>query len=136
MLFVPSSQLAEGMCVAEDVVDLTGRTLIARGQRIGPSHLKRLRKFGIQSLFIDQYHGEAPPAPAKSSLRQQCESVLSTAGVRSAGDTASPPPDPAAIRSAADALVTSLVKAGKAIVTLSGAATDEKASQHAINVAR
>src|SRR3954463_3510705 len=121
MLFVPSSQITEGMCVAEDVVDQYGRMLIARGQRIGPSHLQRLHKFGIQSLFIDQHNGAKPLAPTKSNLRKQCESVLETFSPKFAGgELAPPPPDPGAVGAAADALVTSLVKAGKAIVTLTG----------------
>src|SRR5690349_10956627 len=77
MLFVPSSQLIEGMCVAEDVCDHHGRLLIARGQRIGHSHLTRLRKFGVLSLFIDPHNGEKPPPPTKSNLRKQCEAVVS-----------------------------------------------------------
>ncbi len=135
MLFIPSSQVIEGMCVAEDVVDLYGRMLIARGQRIGPSHLQRLHKFGIQSLFIDQNHGQSPALPTKSNLRKQCESALSTISDKFAGGDTTSPPDPVGIRAAADALVTSLVKAGKAIVTLSGEAQDEQQSQHAVNVA-
>lgn len=125
------------MCVAEDVQDQFGRTLIARGQRIGTSHLQRLHKFGIQSLFIDPHHGERPPPPAKSSLRKQCENVLKALGPRFAGD-AGPihAPDPGAVRAAADAMVTSLVKAGKAVVTLTGhEEEDEQQSQHAVNVA-
>ncbi len=136
MLFVTSSQITEGMCVAEDVVDRQGRMLIARGQRIGASHLERLHKFGIQSLFIDQHRGARPAAQAKSVVRMQCESVLALVCPRFAGvDSPLPAPDPGAIRAAADALVTSLVKAGKAVVTLTNNAADEQQFQHAVNVA-
>ncbi len=137
MLFVPSNQITEGMCVAEDVTDLHGRMLIAKGQRLGPSHLQRLHKFGIQSLFIDQNQGARPAAKGKSSLRSQCETVLGAVIKGFAGEAAPQEyPDPGAVRAAADALVTSLVKAGKAIVILSGrTAEDEYQSQHAVNVA-
>ncbi|HLJ54707.1 MAG TPA: HD domain-containing phosphohydrolase, partial [Chthonomonadaceae bacterium] len=135
MLFVTSSQVTEGMCVAEDVVDHGGRMLISRGQRIGPEHLKRLHKFGIQSLFIDQNRGEKPKPVGKSSLRKQCESVLNTICCRFTSGGSPPPPDPGEIRAAADALVTSLVKAGKSIVSLSGSAEDEQLTHHSINVA-
>jgi hypothetical protein len=137
MLFVPSSQLTEGMCVAEDVCDHQGRILIARGQRIGHFHIARLRKFGIHSLFIDPHHGEKPAPPVKSSLRKQCEAVFSAACPKYAG--ASGPLltlDAGAVRSAADSLVDSLLRARKSVVTLStGPELDDRETQHAVNVA-
>ncbi len=125
------------MCVAEDVCDQSGRVLIARGQRLGPSHLARLTKFGIQALFIDPVRGEQPTAAPKSKLRLRCEEVFSAVRPRFPGEEGPrSAPDPGAVRAAADALVKLLIGTQNAVLTLSGGAEgDDKPARHAINVA-
>src|ERR1051325_3514796 len=110
MEFVASGQIREGMCVAEDVTDPQGRTLIARGQRIGFHHIVRLRKFGIQSLFIDPKNGEGVAKPGKSEIRKQCEAVLSASCAKLTQEFAAKRInlDGAAIRAAMENLVESL----------------------------
>jgi len=137
MLFVPASQLTEGMCVAEDVKDGRGRVLIARGQRITSDHIDRLEKFGIHSLFVQSSEDENPWKPPKSDLRKKCEAVLTAAGPRHAKEAAKPAePTMQAVREAADSLVTSLMSARRTVLTLSGGSpTDDLLTQHSVNAA-
>lgn len=137
MLFVSSSQLTEGMCVAEDVRDHYGRVLIARGQRIRASHVAGLGKFGIHSLFIDPNNGETPAPPAKSNVRAQCEDAIAAVapGAIQHGRQLSAR-ERRAIRDAADSLVTSLVHSPKSVLALSHDADPAgRPVQHAVNTA-
>jgi len=137
MLFVQSSQIAEGMCVAEDVHDQSGRILIARGQRIGPSHLVRLQKFGIQSLFIDGGSGARPAEPPKTDLRKQCETVFRAvyAEAKSGGTTVRSRHSES-IAAASSELVRSLRLGDCRVVTLSGSSEERDLEpQHAVNSA-
>lgn len=138
MQFVSSQNVKEGMCVAEDVRDPQGRTLIARGQRLGLHHIARLRKFHIEMLFIDPKNGEQVEKPTKSELRDQCEKALQSsfgqvqkefAAKRIALDLKS-------IHSAADNLVTALMKSKSPLVTLLDVSTSsDRMMQHSVNTA-
>jgi HD-GYP domain-containing protein (c-di-GMP phosphodiesterase class II) len=137
MLLVPSSQLTEGMCVAEKVCDHRGRVLIARGQRLGEYHLSRLRKFGINSLFIDPRAGAQPLPADKSDLRKACEAVFTAACPQRGKEGGFMPQlNPVTVRAAADSLVQSLLKTRRAVVRLSQCTGEQDyLAQHSVNVA-
>ena len=138
MQFVSLQNIKEGMCVAEDVRDTQGRTLIARGQRIGLHHITRLRKFRVEALFIDPNNGEGTVAPTKSELRDRCIETLKTSfsdltkeleNKRIALDTR-------AIEDVTDRLVEALLQSKKPLVTLIDInAGPDKLMQHSVNTA-
>lgn len=136
MQFVAARDLREGMCVAEDVKDAYGRTLIARGQRLGLHHIVSLRRFRVESLFIDPRGGETVEKPTQSELRRQCEEVLRSSRdqltknfteKRIALDTQS-------IQAIADKLVEALVKSKNPLVTLLDvSSSSDHLMQHSVN---
>lgn len=138
MQFVTAREIREGMCVAEDVRDPQGRTLIARGQKIGSHHIVRLRKFRIEAVFIDPRNGEGVERPSKSELRAQCEKVLCDACAKLTQEFANKKIvlDTKAIREASDRLVDSLMNCKNPLVTLLDVSTSsDRMMQHAVNSA-
>ncbi len=137
MQFVTSRDVREGMCVAEDVCDPTGRVLIARGQRLGSHHLVRLRKFQIRSIFIDPTNGEAVVKPTKSVLREQCQTVLNDSFEQLRQEFANKKItlDARSIQMATDNLLAALMKSNKPMVTLCDVSTSsDRLLQHSVNV--
>ena len=138
MQFVASRDAREGMCIAEDICDPQGRVLIARGQRLGMHHIVRMRKFRIRSIFIDPANGESIVKPTRSDLRDQCRQVLGDACSQLKQEFANKKIvlDAAAIKSAADNLLTALSRAKKPLVTLCNmGASSDRLLQHSVNVA-
>ena len=138
MQFVASRDAREGMCVAEAVYDPQGRTLIARGQRLGTHHLVRLRKFGIRAIFIDPTNGEAVVKPTRSDLREQCQQVLGNAcqSLRQEFAAKRVILDAASIKAAADNLLDALTRTNKPLVTLCHVNdSSDRLMQHSVNVA-
>lgn len=138
MQFVGLRDVREGMCVAEDIRDQFGRTLLARGQKVGQHHIVRLRKFGVESIFIDERHGENIPKPTKSELRDQCVKVLSGVCGKLAQEFAAKRIvlDAQAIQAATDNLVESLINSRNSVVTLLDVSTStDKVFQHSVNTA-
>ena len=136
MQFVSAKNVKEGMCVAEDVRDPQGRTLIARGQKLGLHHIARLRKFQIESLFIDPNHGEAVVKPTKSELREQCEQALKSSFGQVQQEFAAKriAIDAKAIHSAADNLIQALLRSKNPLVTLLDVSTSsDRMLQHSVN---
>ncbi|HLK60163.1 MAG TPA: HD domain-containing phosphohydrolase [Chthonomonadaceae bacterium] len=126
------------MCVAEDVRDPQGRTLIARGQRLGLHHIERLRKFHIEALFIDPRNGEAVVKPTKSELREECEKALqaSFGNLQKEFKEKRVALDTAAIKAAANSLVDALMKSKNPLVTLLDVSTSsDRMMQHSVNAA-
>lgn len=138
MQFVSSRDVREGMCVAEDVRDQHGRTLIARGQRLGAHHIVRLRKFGIQAVFIDPNNGEGYQKPTRSELRDECQKVLNQSFSQLTSQFAEKKIalDPKSIQSAADKLVDSLSHSRNSLITLLDVSTStDRMMQHSVNTA-
>ncbi|MCS6774960.1 MAG: HD domain-containing phosphohydrolase [Chloroherpetonaceae bacterium] len=138
MQMVAASAVREGMYVAADVRDDQGRTLIARGQRIGQHHIVRLRKFRIEAIFIDPDHGVQADQPARSTIRERCERVLEQCitGTMQEFSQKRLVIDAAAVREAVDCLVAALVRSRNALITLSDvAAGTDRFLQHAVNTA-
>lgn len=138
MQMVAASAVREGMYVAADVRDDQGRTLIARGQRIGQHHIVRLRKFRIEAIFIDPDHGVQADRPARSAIRERCEQVLGQCitGTMQEFSQKRLVIDATAVREAIDCLVASLMRSRNSLVTLSDIATrTDRFLQHSVNTA-
>jgi HD-GYP domain-containing protein (c-di-GMP phosphodiesterase class II) len=138
MQFVSAKEVCEGMYVAADVRDDMGRTLIARGQRIGQHHIVRLRKFRIDNIFIDPDNGEKVDKPEKSEIREQCEQVLANSISRTTQEFACKKlaVDPRAVKEATDRLVDALVQSQNPLVTLADMnTTGDRMLQHSVNTA-
>src|SRR5438128_30962 len=137
MQFVASRDVREGMCVAEAVCDPQGRTLIARGQRLGSHHIARLRKFRIEAIFIDPTHGENVEKPTRSDLREQCEEVLSVSCDKLKSDLSARGLmlDTRTIQKVMDRLVQALLASKDPLVTLlEMSAGSDRLLQHSVNV--
>ncbi len=138
MQFVALRDIKEGMCVSENVDDEHGRTLIARGQRIGYHHIARLRKFRIDSIFIDPNNGEAVVKPTKTELRERCVTVLKGAFCQVSQDFTRKKIalDPVAIKEVSGGLVDALMQSKNPLVTLVDiSAGPDKTLQHSVNAA-
>ncbi len=138
MKFILARDVCEGMCVAQDVCDPKGRILIARGQRMSDYHVIRLRKFRIQSIFIDERHGEPAVRPDRSEVRDKCMTVLaaSTAHIGEELSGKSISLDAEAIGSATETLIEALLRSRNPLVTLLDVSTDsDRLLQHSVNVA-
>ena len=138
MQFVALRDIKEGMCVSENVDDEHGRTLIARGQRIGLHHIARMRKFRIESIFIDPNHGEALVRPTKTELRERCVNVLKGAFSQIPQEFAEKKIalDAAAIKNVSGGLVDALMQSKNPLVTLIDINTGpDKTLQHSVNTA-
>lgn len=138
MQFVAANDIREGMVVAQDVADPTGRTLIARGQTIGMHHIVRLRKFKIANIFIDPTHGEQLVKPTQSELRDQCQKVLQSACGKLTQEMANKRLnlDAKAIQEALASLVDALMKSKNPLVTLLDVSTSgDRMFQHSVNTA-
>jgi HD-GYP domain-containing protein (c-di-GMP phosphodiesterase class II) len=138
MQFVSARDVREGMCVAEDVKDPQGRILIARGQRLGTHHIVRLRKFGIESVFIDPNNGEGADKPVNSELRKQCVQILSTSCSKLTQEFSAKKInlDANAIKSATDNLIDALMRSKDPLVVLLDVSTSsDRLMQHAVNTA-
>jgi HD-like signal output (HDOD) protein len=57
MTVVPTHKLRPGQILAEDVRDVNGRLLLARGNKIGKSHLRIFKIWGISEVFIADRSG-------------------------------------------------------------------------------
>ena len=138
MQFASLKEITEGMCVAEDVCDDSGRVLIGRGQRLGHHHLSRLRKFRIESIFIDPENGESVVKPTKTELRNKCVEVLKKSFEQIGPDFAKKKValDAIAIKEATSGLVEGLMKSKNPLVTLIDInAGPDKLMQHSVNTA-
>lgn len=138
MQFVAAHDIREGMVVAQDVADPTGRTLIARGQMIGMHHIVRLRKFRIANIFIDPTHGEQLVKPSQSEVRDQCQKVLQSACGKLTQEFANKKLalDGKAIQEALTNLVDALMKSKCPLVTLLDVSTGgDRMFQHSVNTA-
>jgi HD-GYP domain-containing protein (c-di-GMP phosphodiesterase class II) len=138
MQFVSARDIKEEMCVAADVRDDHGRILIARGQRLGPHHIARLRKFHIESIFIDPEHGAKVEKPSKSEIRQECERVLGKAYSNLAQEFASKriAIDAQAINQVSQQLVEALSRCKDPLIVLSDIdAESDILLQHSVNTA-
>ena len=138
MQFVALRDIKEGMCVSENVCDEQGRTLIARGQRIGSHHIARLRKFRIESLFIDPNNGESVVKPTKTELRERCVEVMKGAFCQITGEFKEKRValDAAAIKDVSGRLVDALMQSKNPLVTLIDiSAGPDKTLQHSVNTA-
>ena len=138
MQFVALRDIKEGMCVSENVCDDQGRTLIARGQLIGPHHIARLRKFRIESLFIDPHHGESVVKPTKTELRERCVEVMKGSFSQISGEFNEKRValDAAAIKDVSARLVDALMESKNPLVTLLDiSAGPDKTMQHSVNTA-
>jgi HD-GYP domain-containing protein (c-di-GMP phosphodiesterase class II) len=136
MQFVSARDVKEGMCVAEDVRDPMGRTLIARGQRIGDHHIIRMRKFGIASIFIDPNNGEGVKPPTKSEIRTECEKVLSgvCGQLATEMDAKKLALNAKDIQATIDHLLEALLKSKNPLVALCDIATEsDRLLQHSVN---
>ena len=51
------SELQAGMILAQQIQDDKGRTIMPEGARLTPMHLKRLEKWGVESVLIDTEAG-------------------------------------------------------------------------------
>jgi len=138
MQFVALRDIKEGMCVSENVCDEQGRTLIARGQRIGSHHIARLRKFRIESLFIDPNNGESVVKPTKTELRERCVEVMKGAFCQITGEFKEKRValDAAAIKDVSGRLVDALMQSKNPLVTLIDISAGlDKTLQHSVNTA-
>ncbi|BBO90907.1 HDOD domain-containing protein [Desulfosarcina ovata] len=65
MAYIPTRQLKPGMILSEDVADVNGRLLLAKGQAIGANHLTVFKMWGVPEVAVDQDENvPADPAPA------------------------------------------------------------------------
>ncbi len=53
----PVSELQPGMVLAQQIQDDKGRTIMPEGARLTPMHIKRLEKWGVDSVLIDTEAG-------------------------------------------------------------------------------
>ena len=62
MIAVPTYKLRPGQILAEDVRDINGRLLLARGNKIGGNHLRIFKIWGISEVFIADGSGNNSPS--------------------------------------------------------------------------
>ncbi|NNL74804.1 MAG: HDOD domain-containing protein [Desulfobacterales bacterium] len=55
---VPTHKIRSGQILAEDVRDINGRLLLARGNKIGANHLRIFKIWGISEVFIADGSGD------------------------------------------------------------------------------
>jgi HD-GYP domain-containing protein (c-di-GMP phosphodiesterase class II) len=138
MQFVAAKDVREGMYVAADVRDDLGRTLIARGQRMGPHHVVRLRKFRIEGVFIDPNHGEKVERPQTTEIRERCVNLISDSCRKLGQEFADKriQLDIAEMKAVAQKLLEALLSSRKGLVTLlEVSAGGNRLFQHSTNTA-
>lgn len=137
MEFVATQDIREGMCVCQNIYDDNGRLLVARGQLVGRHHIARLRRFGINSLFIDPENGEAKANKSRPELREECAEVLRDTCKQISKDFAAKQisVNAAAIDAAVNHLLDALSQCKNGLVTLLDVATGpDRMMQHSVNV--
>ncbi len=138
MQFVAAKDVREGMYVAADVRDEQGRTMIARGQRMGPHHLVRLRKFRIESVFIDPNYGAQVERPQTTEIRERCVNLISDSCKKLGQEFADKriQLDVAELKAVAQKLMEALLSSRKGLVTLlEVSAGGNRLFQHSTNTA-
>lgn len=61
----PVEELQPGMFVARPILDDQGRTIVQADSRLTPATIKRLQKWGIESVFLH----ESDPTPAEEDSK-------------------------------------------------------------------
>jgi len=138
MQFVAAKDVREGMYVSADVRDDQGRTLIARGQRMGPHHIMRLRKFRIEAVFIDPNYGAQVERPQTTEIRERCVNLIvdSCKKLGEQFDAKRIQLDVAEIKAVAQKLMEALLSCRKGLVTLLDiSAGGDHLFQHSTNTA-
>ena len=53
MFAVPTEKLKPGKILAEEVRDINGRLLLARGNEIGPNHIRIFKIWGVSEVTVE-----------------------------------------------------------------------------------
>jgi HD-like signal output (HDOD) protein len=70
MALVPIGQLGLGMTLSEDVKDMNGRLLIAKGVSVESQHLRVLKMWGVGEVAVEEAEPEPADAPSGINTEQ------------------------------------------------------------------
>jgi hypothetical protein len=78
MFAVPTDKLKPGKILAEEVRDINGRLLLARGNEIGNNHIRIFKIWGVSEVTVEgpaQGNGKCDPELNPEMIEQVSETV-------------------------------------------------------------
>lgn len=75
---IPVQEAEAGMLLVQAILDDKGRTIVPAEARLTPAHVKRLERWGIQEIVIDQESNTSVINRADASARKEAAATSAT----------------------------------------------------------
>ncbi len=138
MQLTPTRDLREGQIIAKDARDERGRILLAQGQRLTESLIRRLFRFRVENVYLRSGADADAPELVKAEVKQKCQEILQAPFGRM-GEIAAAKRltlDAAAIQRASGSLIEALMGSRSPLIALIDVnATSDALMQHSVSSA-